>query len=219
MIDLKSQLRGLTEQFQKQIPGDVAATMGAATAALRASGIADRALRRGQRMPDFALPDATGQIVDSETLRRSGPLVVVFYRGNWCPYCNLALKALQERLPAIKAKGATLVAISPETPDQSLTTREKNELAFPVLTDGGNRVARTFGLVFALDERLRPIYRSFGVDLAAHNGEASHELPLPATYVVARDGTVIDAFVEADYRERLAPETVLEWLDRVPAAG
>lgn len=127
----------------------------------------------------------------------------------------MGLKALQDQLPEITAAGATLVAISPQTPDQSLTTVEKNALAFPVLSDAGNKVARSFGLAFTLDASLQPVYDGFGIDLLAHNGDKSYGLPVPATYLVGADGIVRQAFVDVDYRNRLDPDEALRWLKDV----
>lgn len=211
-MSLATELQAVTENVRQKAPENVFSTMEAATAKLAATGITDQALQPGQTMPDFELPDATGKLVSSSELRAQGLLLISFYRGNWCPYCNLELQALQAHLDKITAQGATLVAISPEAPDQSLTTQEKFDLKFPVLTDTGNTVARQFGLVFTLDESLRPIYDSFGIDVPTHNGDQTFELPIPATYLVAADGTVLNRFIDVDYRERLAPETALTWL-------
>lgn len=215
-MTLAAKLNAVTESVRGQIPADAFAAMESASRRLAASGLVDRALKAGGRMPDFELPDATGRLVRSIELRAKGPLLVSFYRGSWCPYCNLELKALQARLAEIEARGATLVAISPQTPDHSLSTAQKHGLRFPVLSDAGHRVARSFGLVFTLEENLKPLYKAFEIDLAGHNGDASFELPVPATYAVARDGTVLDAFVDADYRKRPEPEAIVHWLD---AAG
>ncbi|MGR3277931.1 peroxiredoxin-like family protein [Acaryochloris marina NIES-2412] len=211
-MSLATELQAVTENVRQKAPENVFSTMEAATAKLAATGITDQALQPGQTMPDFELPDATGKLVSSSEFRTQGLLLISFYRGNWCPYCNLELQALQAHLDKITAQGATLVAISPEAPDQSLTTQEKFDLKFPVLTDIGNKVARQFGLVFTLDESLRPIYESFGIDVPTHNGDQSFELPIPATYLIAADGTVLNRFIDVDYRERLAPETALTWL-------
>lgn len=213
-MHLATELQAVTEGVSKQAPAAVIAAMEAATAKLIASGLADRALKRGSHMPDFELPDATGKIVRSADLRAQGLLLISFYRGHWCPYCNLELRALQERLTDIVANGATLVAISPQTPDQSLTTQQKHALKFPILSDVSNKVAKQFGLVYTLDASLRPIYQAFGIDLKAHNGDNSFELPVPATYLVAQDGTVLESYLDIDYRKRLALETALDWLDR-----
>lgn len=214
-MNLATELKAVTDSVRKQAPAEVFSAMEAATAKLAATGLADKALKRGNRMPDFELPDATGKVVRSANLRAQGMLLISFYRGHWCPYCNLELQALQERLTDITAQGTTLVAISPQTPDQSLTTRQKHELKFPVLSDAGNKVAKQFGLVYTLDAGLRPIYQAFGIDLQAHNGDSSFELPLPATYLVAKDGTVLESYLDVDYRKRLAPDTALGWLDRI----
>jgi peroxiredoxin len=211
-MNLEAQLKNVTESFRQKAPPEAFAKMEAATVKLAESKLGEQALQAGQRMPDFALPDAAGKLVNSADLRAGGPLLISFYRGHWCPYCNLELQALQAELASIKTYRATLVAISPQTPDQSLTTQEKNELQFPVLSDIGNGVARQFGLVFTLDAGLRPIYQSFGIDITAHNGDDSFELPVAATYLVAQDGTVLKTFINIDYRERLAPEKAISWL-------
>lgn len=214
-MKLDDALKGVTQEVRKQVPAEVFAALDGAAARLAASGVIDKPLKRGQRIPDFELADALGNRVDSRTLLGKGPLVISFYRGAWCPYCNLALNSLQQHLQQIQARGATLVAISPEKPDHSLSLKEKHALAFPVLSDPHNKVARKFGLVFTLEESLRPIYKSFGIDLPAHNGDDSFELPVPATYVVGADGVVVEAFVDVDYRKRAEPETILSWLDRM----
>ncbi|MDQ6960345.1 MAG: peroxiredoxin-like family protein [Mariprofundaceae bacterium] len=141
-----------------------------------------------------------------------GAVGLSFYRGGWCPYCNLELQALQQALPEIQSLGAQLVAVSPETPDNSLSTAEKHSLAFTVLSDQGNRVAKDFGIVFTLPEALRPVYAQFGIDLPAWNGDDSFELPMPATYVIGRNGIILDGFVNTDYTQRMEPERILDIL-------
>lgn len=212
-MNLAIELKAITEAVRQQAPQEVFSAMKTATAKLAASGLTAKALQLGMRMPDFELPDATGKLVRSSALRAQGPLLVSFYRGHWCPYCNLALKALQERLTDIHALGAQFVAISPQTPDHSLNTQQKHELKYPVLSDVGNKVAKQFGLVYTLDASLKPIYQAFGIDLVAHNGDSHFELPIPATYLVAEDGMVLKSFLDVDYRKRLAPETALAWLE------
>ena len=213
-MSLTTELQAVTESVRKQVPAEFFSTMAKASTKLAASGIVSSALQQGSRMPDFELPDATGKMLKSTDLRKRGLLLVSFYRGGWCPYCNLELKALQERYSEIRAAGVTLVAISPQIPDFSLSTQQKNNLQFPVLSDHGNKVARQFGLVFTLDASLLPIYQAFGVDIKAHNGDQSFELPIPATYLVAKDGSVLEAFVNTDYRSRLEPETALAWIEQ-----
>jgi peroxiredoxin len=173
------------------------------------------AISAGQQFPDFSLPDATGKQVSMKELLAKGPLLISFYRGEWCPYCNMALKALQDSLPAIKARGVTLVAISPELPDQSLTMQEKHELQFPVLSDAGNNLARKLGIVFQQPDTLRPVMEAHGVDLKARNGDDSYEVPFPASYLVDSEGMIRYAFLDPDYTRRLEPSTALGWIDEM----
>ena len=185
------------------------AVMDAATAALRAEGLSEQSLDVGARAPEFRLPAANGGEVILSSLLADGPVVLAFYRGAWCPYCAIELHALQGRLGEITEAGATLVAISPQTPDNSLSTAEKLDLTFPVLSDVGNVVARSFGLVFSLPEDLRTVYDGFGIDLPAANGDRTFELPVPATFVIAADGTVAWRFADADYTKRAEPDEVI----------
>ena len=211
-MSLTTQLQDQKTQFLGKVPAETAGKMGQATQDLIQSGIVDRSIKTGQIAPNFQLPNATGQRIELQALLQQGPVVVSFYRGQWCPYCNLELRALQQIVPELQALGTTLVAISPQTPDNSLSTVEKNELTFEVLSDMGNQVAREYGLVFQLPEQLRPIYLGFGIDVPAHNGDRTFELPISATYVIGTDGTVIHGFVDPDYTQRLEPEDILRTL-------
>ncbi|NEQ54220.1 MAG: AhpC/TSA family protein [Leptolyngbya sp. SIO3F4] len=206
---LADQLADYRAGFQQQAPQDIQDTMAAATEALDASGLANQALTVGDTAPDFELPDATGKFVRLSELLKQGPVVINFYRGEWCPYCNLELRAFQSLLPEFKQAGASLVAISPELPDHSLSVTEKHNLDFAVLSDVGNKVSRQYGLVFTLDKSLQPIYKKFGIDIPASNGDDSYELPMPATYVIDPSGRIRYAFAEADYTQRAEPEDVL----------
>lgn len=208
-MTLATDLQAYQDQFKTKVPADVQAVMAQATNDLVASGIIDRSLKVGDSLPAITLPNATGDRVSVQAALGNGPVVIAFYRGGWCPYCNMELHALQQVLPEIEAAGATLIAISPETPDSSLSTQEKNDLTFEVLTDDKNAVARELGLVFALPEVLRPIYESFGIDIPAYNGDESFELPVPATYVIAPNGEIVYAFAEADYTQRAEPAEVV----------
>ena len=138
-----------------------------------------------------------------------------FYRGEWCPYCNLQLHAYQELLPEISALGATLIAVSPQTPDHSLSMAEKHNLEFAVLSDEGNVVARQFGIVYQYDDVSHKYFQDRGIDLSRFNGDASWELPFPATYIIAQDGTITLAFVDVDFRHRLESSDLLAGLRSV----
>lgn len=207
-------LRHQIEEQQKRskAPGDVRALMQNETEKLIRSGIAEQSLSIGETAPDFSLPNARGTTTTLSALLAQGPVVLTFYRGEWCPYCNLTLHAYQRFLPQFKALGANLVAVSPQTPDHSLSTAEKWQLDFEVLSDGGNTVARTYGLVFSLSEELRAIYTGLGNDLAVYNGNDAWELPMAGTFVIAQDGTIRLAFVDANYTHRLEPDAILEAL-------
>lgn len=195
--------------FMAGLPAEDAQVVGDSFAKLHASSIGSSAITTGGQAPDFELPDARGGTVRLYQALGKGPVVLSFYRGGWCPFCNLELQALQARLPEIRTLGASLIAISPELPDQSLSTAEKHGLEFEVLSDIGNRTARDFGLVFTLFEEMRPLYLKWGLDVPACNGDNSWELPVPATYVVDTGGTVRAAHVDKDYTRRMEPEQIV----------
>lgn len=174
-----------------------------------AKGGADSALKEGDMAPDFTLPDVLNRPVTLSQLLAQGPVVVIFYRGEWCPYCNLELRAYQKALPQLHELGATLVAISPQTPDHSLSTAEKKGLAFAVLSDAGNQVARQFGVVFKLDEAGRALYTQIGADVPAYDGDNSWELPIPGTFLIDQSRRVRLAFVDPNFFHRLDPSFVI----------
>jgi peroxiredoxin len=178
---------------------------------VRASGAINGALKNGQSAPDFTLPDAFGNQVSLKALLAKGPVVISFYRGEWCPFCNLELRGLQEALPKIEALGATLIAISPEKPDHGIVATEKGKLTFPVLSDFGNAVAQQFGIVFRVGDELQAFSKNvFKNDIALRNGEDSYELPVPATYVIDAAGVVRFAHVDVDYMTgRAEPDEVV----------
>lgn len=164
----------------------------------------------GDKAPDFTLPNATGNQVSLSHLLKSGPVIIKFYRGEWCPICNLDLRAIQQQLPKIEALGAALIAISPQNPDSALTAKEKNELEFDVLSDGNQEVIKAYNLQFdpGADYHSRR-------DLTLLNGDGSKLIPVPATFIIAQDFTIIGAHVEANYTERMSPEEVIEVLEKV----
>jgi len=206
---LQQQLDAFKAEFARTAPAGRPALYEAKIEQLRASFALERAIRTGDLAPDFTLPDAQGRDVSLGSLLEAGSAVVTFYRGGWCPYCNIQLRAYQAVLPELTALGARLVAISPQLPDGSLSTSEANELTFGVLSDVGNTTARDYGLVWSLPEELRAALRSNNKALPGINGDDSWELPVPATYVIARDGRVALAAIDVDYRNRLEPDAIL----------
>ena len=206
MGPLAQELAARLASFRQNAPVAVQEAFTAQIEELRATGIEDRVLPVGAELPDLVLPDASGT---PRRLREFGPAVLVFYRGGWCPYCNLQLRAWQQRLAELSARGLALVAISPQQPDASLDTAEKNALAFPVLSDSAGLAGAAFGVSFTLPEALADIYRGFGNDLAVLNGPAGWRLPVPATFVVGADGRIVFAKADADYRTRVEPDEAL----------
>jgi len=178
------------------------------------TGILDQAITVGNKAPLFTLQNATGEAVSLEAYLAKGPVILTWYRGGWCPYCNITLRFLQQFLPEFKAKGAQLLALTPELPDQSLSTSEKHQLTFEVLSDVDNHVARSYGLVFQVPDFVMKWYNE-NFDLSAYNGNDQHELPLAATYIIDSQGIVQYAFLDADYRNRAEPNELLAALDQL----
>ncbi len=184
----------------------------------RSTGTLNHALEVGQAAPAFTLPDAFGNPVSLEIMLTQGPVVVSFYRGERCPFCNIELRGLEQALPRMRALGASLVAISPEKPEFGVLAAEKNKLTFPVLSDSGNKVARQFGIVFRMGEELQEFSRNvFKSNLPGRNGDDSYELPVPATFVIDQTRIIRFAHVDADYMTgRAEPEAVVAALEAIP---
>lgn len=177
------------------------------------SNAGEKALNEDDTATDFNLPNARGETIQLSSLLGQGPVVLNFYRGGWCPFCNLEFKSLHEILPQIKKLGATLIGISPELPDNSLDTIEKHNLQFEVLSDVGNKVSEQYGLIMKVPEVIRPLYREWGLDLPKFNGEDTWELPIPATYVINRNGKIVSAYINKNYTERMEPANIIKALE------
>ncbi|MFD8674735.1 peroxiredoxin-like family protein [Streptomyces seoulensis] len=215
MTTLNAELRTFFEARQQQIPAEVREIMRRAGQELADSGQAGHALTTGAQAPRFSLPAATGETVTLDGLLARGPVVLTFYRGAWCPYCNIALRALQQRHEEITARGARLVAVSPQIPDESLSLAEKHGLAFDVLSDLGSDTAKQYGLAFDLPDDLAAVYDKLGFDLQRVNAGHPRTLPLPATYVIDRAGVIRWSFVDPDYTARAEPSAILTALDEL----
>jgi peroxiredoxin len=218
-MSLQDRLDAFKADFEgKKAPPEAVAMFHKATAELIASGQAERALKAGDRAPAFTLPDAEGIAVSSTDLLAGGPLVMTFYRGVWCPYCNLDLQAIEAAANEIRSFGASLVAISPQTPANSRRSQRENQLSFPILSDHAGSVANTFGLRFRLPDYLITIYKQFGIDLSVHNSDPSWTLPIPSRYIIGRDRTIAYAEVNPDYTRRPDPDELLPVLRRLKNA-
>ncbi|WP_405368573.1 peroxiredoxin-like family protein [Nonlabens sp. Asnod2-A12] len=211
-MNLIAQLQSLAEGSASRHPGESQEIMSKGIEELKASHIVSKSLKTGDKIPAIQLPNQNNELVDVNEILKTDKVVLSFYRGGWCPYCNLELKALQHFLPEMEEKGARLIAITPETPDNSMTTHEKNELTFDILTDKNNELARAMNLVFTLPEDLQGLYKKFGIDLDGTQGNASQELPLAATYVIGKNGIIEYHFIEEDYKLRADPKEILDTL-------
>jgi peroxiredoxin len=198
-------------------PPDIHPIMERATAELIASGQAARAIKAGDRAPQFTLKNQSEREVSSVDLLAQGPLVVTFYRGIWCPYCNMELQAINDVLPQIRAYGANVVAISPQTPVNSRKAVRENKLAFPVLSDVNGETGAAFGLRFPLPDYLVDLYRRLRNDLPAFNDDPSWTLPMPARYVIGQDGIVLYSEVHPDYTFRPDPADMFAVLEKANA--
>ena len=192
--------------------GNVNAAMERGLNELLADKATERVSQPRTKAPDFVLNDQDDVPVRLSHVLEAGPAIVVFYRGLWCPYCNLHLGQFQGRLEQIHAAGGSLIAVSPQKPDNTAETVKANGLSFPVLSDPGNAVAESFGLSFVFSEELRDIYIQFGIDLEVFNDGSGWRLPIPGTFVIDREREIVKSWVDADYKRRAEPAEVLEVL-------
>jgi peroxiredoxin len=199
------------------VPHSVIETMHRATAELIASGAASRAKKAGDIAPSFSLKDPEGIVVSSNELLKKGPMVVSFYRGVWCPYCNMELQALEAVKPQFDKYGASLLAISPQIAPNSRKSMRQNKLSFPILSDVKGKVGAAFGLRFELPDYLVELYKSLKNDLPTFNDDPSWTLPMPARYVIGQDGTILYSEVNPDYTRRPDPEDMIPVLQRESA--
>lgn len=209
---LTEQLAEKAENSKAKVPTETKAIMLKAIEDLKTSEVMSTALKEGSKIPHFTLPDVKKGTVRSSNLLEQGPLLIVFYRGGWCPYCNLQLRDLQKHYREIQETGALLVAISPEAPDQTAETVKDGELDYYVLSDADGKVGQSFGLMYKLPNDLIEVYKGFGIDLEKSNANKNWELPLAATYIIRRDGTVAYAFVDADYKKRAETKDIIKKL-------
>lgn len=207
------QYQQIVQEFMAGLPADARPAVEQNFVEIMAADYGDNALKEGENATDFTLPNVEGKPTQLSTLLSKGPVVLNFYRGGWCPFCNLEFKSLHDILPQIKQHGAILIGVSPELPDNSMSTVEKHNLQFEVLSDVGNKVALQYGLVMKVPEVIRPLYLEWGLDIPAVNGEDTWELPIPATYVINTDGKIVSAYVNKNYTERMEPDDIIKVLE------
>ena len=208
---LSDAIQEFQQSISKMIPEEIKSQMLKAKEELKSSGIAT-GLTVGTIAPNFKLKDPTDQDISLYEELEKGPVILTFYRGTWCPYCNLELRAYQNFVSPINELGAQVIAVSPQTPDHSLSMKEKNECSFHVLSDPNGQVATQYNLLHQLPDYLVEIYKQMGGDIPAHNGEDSWTLPVPGTFIIDKDKTICLASVDADYTKRAEPSEVVEKL-------
>lgn len=206
---LQSEIEELSAGFAAKAPAPMIAAFKQGTEDVRRLGLVESAKNVGDTAPTGTLTSNAGEPVELSSLWADGPVVVTFYRGGWCPYCNLSLKALQRSLSEIEGAGAKVVAIAPEMAEKAAETVAKNELEFAVLTDRDNQLAKQFGIVFTLPDAIRPIYQQ-RIGLSKYNGNKNDELPLAATYLIDSSGKIRWAYLNADYKKRAEPTAIIE---------
>jgi peroxiredoxin len=202
------------ELIARYVPPETQAIHAQAVAELKQRQVAANVLPVGATAPAFDLPDHDGKIISSSALLGEGKLVLCFIRGRWCPFCVGQMEAMNLVLSQIEQAGAALVAISPQTVKQSFFMHDQHKLRFPLLSDVGNKVARQFGLMYRVPELQEAVYRRAFVNLPFVNGDESWELPIPATYILDRDGTVLYASADEDYTDRPEPGNIVRALEQ-----
>lgn len=211
-MSLHEKLSQFKAGFQKQVPPEVIALMNKDTEDLRNSGILKKVPKVGDNLPNFILSNQDGKNISLLDLQSRGPVIINFFRGAWCPYCNIELEALQENFPELEKFGASLVVISPQNHENALKTQKSKKLSFDVLVDANNSYAKKLNLVFSLSQPLQKVYSSFGINLPQSNGDSSWTLPMPARILVDEKGTVHYADISPDYTDRPEVEDVIQTL-------
>ena len=213
-LALKDQLQMMQEASRSKMPPEKLKIMEGALADLKRAKIEQKAIKVGEKLPDATLKNAHGKDIKLSDLRKGGPIVVTFYRGSWCPYCNAQLSNYQQNLSELQKRGAQLVAITPEKPNLTALMEENKKLQFEILNDKDNKYATKLGLVFEVSKDVKDLYQKFGIDLEKSQGNSDWKLPIPATFIVKKDGTVSYAFVDTDYTKRASAEDILKALDQ-----
>ena len=212
MKTLREELSAFSEEIAKNAPDEALQIIGQEIEKFYKTGISEKALNVGNNVPDFELEDSYGNVISLDSMVALGPAVISFNRGNWCPFCNIDFKHMQKNITPIEESGSNLFVISPQLKEKSAQLKAENGYDYPILHDKNNEVAKQFGICFTLSDKLKAIHKSFGMDIPAHNGEDSFELPIPATYVVNQDKEIVYAYVNPNWMERAQIEDVKKFL-------
>lgn len=211
MTNLQKQIENLNQTMSSQLPQEILNAFADSIADLKKDRIEDRSFRKGMKARSFSLKSSQGKTINSDNLLGEyDKIILVFFRGDWCPYCNLELRALQKALSRIENKKAKLIAVSPQKQEYSSDMREKNQLSFDILFDKDNTLANQFGISFNLQDFVVPYYLQLGIDLNVHNGNNQNALPIPAVFVIDKDYNITYSFVDADYTNRVDIEELIK---------
>ncbi|MCV9934294.1 AhpC/TSA family protein [Flavobacterium sp. LS1R47] len=212
MNSLAKQIENLNNELSKQVPQEVFEIFEKSINDLKTQNIENESIKIGDIVTPFTLLNTQNQLIHSEDILKKGKTILAFYRGSWCPYCNLELRELQNNIAKITDKNATLLAISPQSPDHSKALTENHELTFEVLTDKNNRLAKQLGISFKLQEFALPTYQAIGINLEEFNQNDENTLPIPAVFVIDTNGAVVYKFIDTDYRNRLDIDELIQSL-------
>lgn len=212
MKNLEQQINELNENLAKQLPTEVLEVFGKSIQDLKAKNMEDSSISVGDKFPDFSLPNASDKTVALKELLQNGKVIIAFFRGSWCPYCNLELKALQDNLKQIIGKNVTLIAVSPQTSDYSEELKSNHHLEFELLTDKNNALAKQLGITFELQNYVIPTYSSLGIELSEYNENNNNELPVPAVFVIDTNSSIVYKFVDTNYMNRINIQELIEQL-------
>ena len=218
-MEFYQKLKNLKKEQSKNIPQEKKDIMDEFLRSLIASHIENKSLKNGDRIPKHELLDIFGNKKNISDYFGEGPVIISFYRGSWCPYCNLELSELAKSLERLKWLKCKLVAVSPELPDKSFSFKQKLGLDFDVLSDPNSEFAKKFHIVFQLNKEMIEVYKEFGINIAESNGTKNSQLPIPASFIFDKKGILRYSFVKADYTERLSPETLIEEVEKIIKEG
>lgn len=212
MNNLQEQIQELNKNLAAQLPTEILETFGQSITDLHLQNIEKSSIEIGQTFPDFNLPNTNNETIALHTLLKKGKVIIAFFRGSWCPYCNLELKALQETLKKMANKSITILAISPQAEKHNQALRNNQQLDFELLTDQNNALAKQIGISFSLQDYVIPVYNNLGINLSDYNNNNSNELPVPAVFVVDTDGSISYKFVDSNYMNRVNIQELIEQL-------
>ena len=208
-MSLQNEIQALMGELGRKVPAEMMDKVGAFIGRLASEGVAKNARKAGDTAPGFTLRNISGRTVALAELLAKGPVVVSFFRGEWCPFCDLELRALQKALPEFAEHGASLVAISPQLAENNRASAESRSLGFEVLSDPGNTIAKAYGIAFSMNAAEQELHKAFGADLPAVNGATNWDLPVPATFVIDRAGRIAWAHVDSNYTARAEPADIV----------